>query len=250
MRLFRLPFLFVLLLLTALLGSNNTASAQLQKTVAMLKGDVVGQDGEKVSGVSIAIYNGTDKLTTTRSTNEGKFSAILQPGNTYRVTFTHPSFLFDEETITAPASEKYLEIPLHASLKPLRDGQSFTITQPIFDQKSSTISQAAIPQLDAIVTVMKHNPKVSLAITVYPDQPIKSKKDAKQEQLTLGRSSAVTSYLLANGISETSFTITRSNTVPEGRFPTTVTTPATKKKKAKTTQVLIPQYIDIVAHLS
>jgi outer membrane protein OmpA-like peptidoglycan-associated protein len=236
-------------LATLMLFISSGASAQLQNTVCLLKGDLVGGDGQKLSGATIGIYNGTEKVTTTRSNSEGKFTAILKPATTYRVTFTAPMCAYDEETVVVPATDKYLEIPLHAALKAMHDGQPFALAQPVFSDQSATVEISAIPQLDDIINEVKHNPKLSLSITVYPDHPIKSaKKDAKEQQLAASRSNAITSYLMSNGVSEKSYTIERATTVPEGQFPRTAEVVTTKKKK-KGVPSLMPQYIQIIARL-
>ncbi len=238
---------FSLILILAL---STPATAQLQKTVCLLKGELVTSDGQKLSGATVAIYNGTEKVTTTRSNTDGKFTAIVHPATTYRVTFTHPQYSYNEETVVVPATEKYLEVPLHASLRPLHDGQAFALSQPVFMEKSATIEQSALSQLDEIVNEVKHNPKLTLTITVYPDHPIKNpKKDVKEQQLAAGRSNAITSFLLSNGVSAKSFSIVKSTDVPDGQFPRTITTAAKKKKKATTERVMIPQYVQIQAHL-
>ncbi len=244
--------LYFCVLTFAAIFAFTPAFAQLQKTVCLVKGDVVNGAGEKLSGAIVAVYKGTEKVVTTRSNSEGKFTAIVQPGTTYRVTFVAPMYAFDEETLIVPPTDKYLEIPMHASLKPMHDGQSFSLLQPVFMDKSATIEINAIPQLDEIVNEVRHNPSLSLAITVYPDHPIKSaKKDAKEQQLVASRSNALTSYLMSAGVSEKNYTVVKSTTVPEGRFPRSAAVAAVKtsKKKKKAQVELMPQYVQIIARL-
>jgi hypothetical protein len=245
---------FAVLFIT-LAGYQGTALAQLQKTVALLKGDVSAQDGSELSGASIAVYKGTDKVASTRTNDQGKFTAILQPGTNYRIAISHPTSLYMEDAIEVPASEKYLEVPYHASLKPLHDGMTYEIPTPVFMPGSSEIEAGAKSALEGLVTTLKHNPKLSISCNIFPDAPIKggkkdAKADAKQQALLLSRATSLTSYFTSSGISEASYSINKGKTVPAGRFPQTVVVTKGKKGKPKSTTVLVPQYAEIITHLS
>jgi hypothetical protein len=110
---------------------------------------------------------------------------------------------------------------------------------------------------------MKHNPKLSVGVTVYPDAPVKTKKDAAQKTLAASRETSMRSYFLNKGISESRFSVVSEVTsIPPGKFqpnnpsfpPATATpVPSKKKKKSKATAPapsgLVPQYVQIVAHL-
>jgi len=211
----------------------SSAEAQFQKVVCMLKGDVLTTSGEKVSGATVLIYHGSERVASTHTNSDGKFSSVVPPGATYRVTCTHPAYSYAEVDAIVPETDKYLEVPVHITVKSMTEGQAFSLNTPVFEQ-------------------MKHNPKLTLAITVYPDHAIRSaKKDAAQVQLVAARANAITSYLLASGIGASQFTITQSKTVPEGQFPRSNQDSAAatgKKKKKSKSAGLMPQYIQIVSH--
>jgi hypothetical protein len=253
MRKFHLPSTSAMLLLTLSLFSNPVF-AQLQNTVALLKGDIATAEGDKISGATIAIYKGTDKVLTTHTNEEGKFTSVLHPGNTYRLTINHPNYLYSEEIVSIPESEKYLEVPFHASIKPLQDGKIYDLPQPVFMPGSTTMEQSAVDNFEEIVSTVKHNSKLTLSIMVYPDAPIKggkkdAKADAKQQAIVLGRATAIASFFTTRGISDKSVAVTQAKTVPVGRFPQTVVVTKGKKGKPKSTTILVPQYVEIVTHL-
>jgi flagellar motor protein MotB len=239
-----------LILATLFLSVASNSQAQLQKTVALLKGDLQTADGTKLGNANISIFKSTEKILSTRSNEDGSFTAVLQPNTTYRIAVNHPLYFYHEDTIVVPALDKYAEIPYHGSVRPLRDGQVFEVSTQIFAYGSSTLNPAVAGQLEEIVTAMKHNQRLTLSIIVYPDQSIKNpKKDVAQDRLCAARASAFMSYFLAKNIPQKSVTVTRSQLASsaEGRFPVEIT--EVKKKKSKKMTVLVPQFAEIVAHV-
>lgn len=235
----------VFAVLTVLLFTQS-ASAQLQKVVTLLKGEVENTEGKKLSDVSVSIFKGTEKINTTKTNSEGKFVATLQPDATYRVTFTNSNYLFMEQTLTIPKLEKFQETPLRVTMAPLRNGDAFTIAHMVFKPGSSMIESAASSRLEEIAKLAKQNPKLTLHITVYPDATIKSAKQSADEKLLSSRASAVTSLLMSKGLTEKNFVIEQVRTVPTGgKFAVEVVEKKKKKEVKKT--VMVPQYIQVVA---
>jgi outer membrane protein OmpA-like peptidoglycan-associated protein len=242
----------------ALIFITSNAGAQLSKAVGLLKGDVVSSDGTTLPGVSFSIFKGVDKLTTTKSNSDGKVTTILQPNATYRVAVASSGYMFHEDTLQIPALSAYQEFPLHITLTPLRDGQSFDLPLQIFVPNSSDISSTAMPELGKIANELKHNQKLSVAVTVYPDAPVVSKKDAAEQKLVAGRETSIRSYFLGKSISSERFSVQSvTATIPPGKFPpppASAQTPAKSKKKKKAAAPaapgLVPQYVEIVAHVA
>jgi outer membrane protein OmpA-like peptidoglycan-associated protein len=232
-------------ILAIVLLTSTTASAQLQKVITLLKGEVTNAEGQPASDVSVGIYKGTEKVFTTKSNKEGKFTATLQPNTTYRVTFANSNFQFREQTLAIPALDKYQETPLRVSLTPLRNGEAFALASLVFKPKSSTIEADASRHLEDIITVVKQNPKLTLDITVYPDATIKNKKQAGEETLLASRAMAVQSLLISRGLNDRQFVITQNRTTPSGGEFAMEITEVKKKKQIKKT-VMVPQYIRVV----
>jgi hypothetical protein len=230
--------------------------AQMSKSVALLKGDVSLPDGTKLPGISVSIFKGTEKTSSTKTSPEGKFTTILQPNATYRIAVSNNGYMYHEENVRVPVLDAYQEMPVHIVLIPLRDGQPFDLPMPVFGPKSSTIDPQSVSVLDRIAEEMKHNAKLSVAVKVYPDAPVKSKKDADQQKLASARETAIRSYFLGKNINGSRFTVAAEPTVvPPGRFPPSPSAPPPappKKKKgaAAPPPGLIPQYIEITAHVA
>lgn len=244
----RAPYLKSTLRLTLLaivLFSAGSASAQLQKVITLLKGEVTNAEGQPAADVSVGIYKGTEKVFTTKSNKEGKFTATLQPNTTYRVTFANNNYQFREQPLVIPALEKYQETPMRVSLTALKSGEAFAISSLVFKPKSSTIEPDAARHLEDIITVVKQNPKLTLEITVYPDVTIKNKKQTADETILASRAVAVQSFLISRGLSDRQFEITQNKTTPsDGKFATEIV--EVKKKKEIKKTVMVPQYIRVV----
>ncbi len=245
----------LLLALCFIVGIPLSVSAQLSKSVGLLKGEVVSPSGTPIPNVTIAIFKGTDKVTTTKSNSEGKVTSVLQPNATYRIVSASSEYFYHEDTVTVPALSSYQEFPVHIVLTPLTNGQPFDLTQPVFLPHERDIDRAALAELDRIAEEMKHNPKLSVSITVYPDAPVRTKKDAAQKALASSRETAIRSYFMGKGIPSSRFDVTSVTTsIPPGRFPNPAAAAAPKKKgkKSKTPPepALFPQYVEIVAHVA
>lgn len=224
----------------------GSAFGQIQKTVTLLKGDVSSSEGSKIADVQVAIFKGHEKVFQTKSNSEGKFSATLQPNATYRIVLSNSQFLYREDTLSIPTLEKFRETPYAATMRPLRSGERFSLTNMVFRPNSSLIEPEAAAQLEEIAKMTKLNPKLSLQITVYPDVVGKGKQASEQQNLVASRATAVMSFLRAKGVPEKAFVIERGSTVPtERRFSLEIT--ETQKKKQVKKTVMVPQYIEVVS---
>ncbi len=243
----------------------SPSQAQLSKSVGLLKADVTMSDGSPAADVPIAIFRGVDRISTTKSSPEGKVTTILQPNSTYRFVVSSTDYLYHEDTLNIGSLKSYTEFPLHIVVAPLHDGQTFELPAPVFSPRSQDILFGSHPELDRIVAQMKHNPKLSITATVYPDGMPKNKKDNSQSILAAARQNTIRSYFLGNGISESRFSVTsNTSSVPPGKFsPTDPVFPAQsvapvptkakgKKKKSSAPEApgMVPQYVEIVAHVS
>src|ERR1019366_4961557 len=166
----RVSFLVVLIMSFA----TQTGNAQISKSVGLLKGDVTLSDGTPVANVPIGIFKGVDRVSTPKSSPDGKISTILQQSSTYRFVVNSSDYMYHEDTLKIGALKSYQEFPIHIVLTPLKDGQTFDISKPVFPPRSQAILSGSLPELDRIVDQMKHNPKLSASITVYPDAPVKT----------------------------------------------------------------------------
>ncbi|HEY3876269.1 MAG TPA: hypothetical protein VGM92_12390, partial [Candidatus Kapabacteria bacterium] len=165
-------------------------------------------------------------------------------------------------TLNIGALKSYTEFPLHIVVAPLHDGEVFDLAQPVFAPRSQDLLSGSRQELDRIVAQMKHNPKLSLSATVYPDGMPKNKKDNAQNILATARQNTIRSYFLNHGISESRFSvIPNTSSIPPGKFlrtdpsfPPPISTAPVKGRKKKSSAPappgMVPQYVEIVAHVS
>jgi len=229
---------------------------QLANVVALIKGEVTSADGSHPGGVPIIFFKGTERVTTSKTKTDGKFTMVLNPGATYRIVFSDPHFMYHEDTLVIPPLTAYQEIPVSVTLTPLNDGQKLDIGSPVFLPKGTSIDPRGGAVLDKIVSEMKHNAKLTLSITVFPDKPVSSKKDAMQEKIATARAANLRSWMLGKNIPSTRYEVNTVTTfVPAGKFDlgySATDEPSGKKKKKSSPAkpMLVPQYVEIIAHLA
>ncbi len=240
--------------------SSEISHAQMSGVTALVKGDAISASGGIATEGSITVYKGTEVVNKTKLTPEGKFIIVLHPGTDYRITFSSTKYYFHEENLSIPSSDKYQEVKMHVSLKELELGRPYTFNNMIFEPKSSDISPNVSSDMESIANALKHNPKMSVSITVYPDESPMGKKAAVQNGLAASRKSAMMAFFSSKNISSSNISVEVSNSVPtNGSFERMVTmdVPVVKTKKKKKApapgvaakKMMVPQYAVIVMNV-
>lgn len=258
MKLYRF-FAYLALIALFFVSFTGSSTAQVGGGVtALVKGTAMSASGGTASDVTITVYKGTESIRTTKVTPEGKFTIVLKPGVQYRITFASTSYYFHEEQLNIQASDKFQEVPMSVTLKELELGKPYLFNDLIFEPKSTSISPNVMSDLENIASAVRRNPKLSLSITVYPDETPSGKKAAVQNGIAASRKSALLSFFSSKNIPASNIIIDVSSTVPAGgKFQRMVLEdqPAAakgkKKKKAVAVtpaakQMMVPQYAQIV----
>lgn len=239
---------------------TSVASAQMNKVVALVKGEIVNQSGAKVPDVSVQVYKGSEKVNTTKSTSEGTFQVILTPGTEYKLICSNAKYYYHEQMLSIPTLEKYQIIPITVPMRALEIGTPYPFTNMVFEPKSSTVSPNVASDLDQIAAQMKRNGKLTLSVTVYPDVAGTSASSAAETELANARKNAIAGYFMSKGLSASSVAVTVSTTLGPGKFERMITKEATevivkgkkkapKKKKGKApapVKMMVPQTADVV----
>ncbi len=246
----------------ALAITNSPSRSQMSKVVALVKGEVRSSSGSSVPDVQIQVYKGSEKVNSTKTTNEGKFQMVINPGADYKLICSNPKYYFTEQALSIPALEKYKEIPVTVTMRPLELGTPFPFSQPVFEPQSSTVSANVTADLDNIAAQLKRNSKLVLNVTVYPDMTPSGKNANAQNDLATARKNAIAGYFLSKGLSASNVNVTISTNVGPGKFDRTVSVDdmaavSSKSKKKKkpskkpTTQnIKFPQTTDVVMQVS
>lgn len=251
--------MFSALIALFFLSAGESSRAQVNGVTALVKGTAMCASGGTASDVTITVYKGSESIRTTKVTPEGKFTIVLKPGTQYRVTFASTNYYFHEEQLNISASDKYQEVPMSVTLKQLQLGSPYPFNDLIFEPKSTNISPNVMADLENIASAVKRNPKLSLSITVYPDETPAGKKAALQNGIAASRKSALLSFFSSKNIPSSNIIIDVSSTVPSnGQFQRMVledqpAVAAKGKKKKKTVvtspvakQMMVPQYAQII----
>ncbi len=238
------------------------STAQMSGVTALVKGKVSSTTGNIANGVTITAYKGSESIRTTKSTPEGKFTIVLQPGSQYRLTFASTKYYFHEEQLSIPASDKYQEVPLQITLKELELGKPYSFSALIFEPKSSDISPSVMQDMEAIANAMRHNSKLTLNGTVYPDETPVGKKAASQNGLAASRKSALVAFFQSKNIATSNISIEiNTNVATNGSFERMINVDAAapakgkKKKKAPTAtsamkKIMVPQDAILVMQIA
>ena len=240
------------------LGAACTNShAQLSKPTALLKGEVRSEEDQSVvAGLQVAVMKGSDRVASSKTNVDGKFTAIVPPGGQYRISYTSKDYAFREDTINVPSADKYQEIAVRTTVMPLRDNQDFTPKQPVFVHGSSTIDHVAAERLDQLATLVRKNGRVRLQVAVYPDMEITSKKDAPQQRLLDQRATALRSFFLSRNVSSANISVEALPTLSGTDATASVMEAPAKGKKKKPAvsharkAASIAQVVKITGHLS
>jgi hypothetical protein len=239
-------------------SANAQIARQLANVVALVKGTVTSADGSHPAGVPLALVKGTERVTTTKTKPDGSYSMIVNPNAMYRIIVSDPHYMYHEDTVNVPQLSAYEEIPVSTYVTPLTDGQQLPLNVPVFLPKATAIDPKGAVELDKIAVEMKHNAKLSLAVTVYSDKPV-SKKDAGQQQIATARAANLRSYFMGKGIPSSKYEVTAvSDHVPAGKFDIAGYTTSDeasakggkKKKAAAPVKALVPQFVEVTAHVA
>lgn len=240
----------------------TSVHAQMSKVVALVKGEIHNQTGSPVADVQIQVYKGSEKVNNTKSTVEGKFQMILQPGTDYKLICTNSKYYYLEQMLSIPALEKYKEVPVSVAMRSLELNSPFPFSDLVFEPKSSTVSPKVTSELDMIAAQMKRNSKIALKVTVYPDMAASGKAATAQDELATARKNAISGYFLGKGLSSSNVTVATSTAFGPGKFERMVTMDepapakgkkAPKKKKGKApapVKMKVPQTADVVMEVN
>ncbi len=238
------------------------STAQMSGVTALVKGKVSSSTGNIADGVTITAYKGSESIRTTKSTPEGKFTIVLQPGMQYRLTFASTKYYYHEEQLSIPASDKYQEVPVQVTLKELELGKPYSFSGLIFEPKSSDIASSVMQDMEAIANAMRHNSKLTLNGTVYPDETPSGKKAVAQNSLAASRKSAIIAFFQSKNIATSNISIEiNTNITTNGSFErmisveTVAPTKGKKKKKAPAAisamkKVMVPQNAVLVMQVA
>jgi hypothetical protein len=169
------------LLLLGWLAASASASAQLS-VVVLLRGTVVDSTTGTPVGTEFELRDLSGKrLQMGRSDSRtGSFELVLQPGQSYVLTFRGYNVLRKSDTVRIPAVREYTELPMRFSVRVLRKGMEL-LRLHAFDPGSTTLRPQARQQLEELVQLLNRNRSLRVSVHVamldtrFVDEPAPAK---------------------------------------------------------------------------
>jgi len=169
------------LLLLGWLAASVSASAQLS-VVVLLRGTVVDSTTGTPVGTEFELRDLSGKrLQMGRSDSRtGNFELVLQPGQSYVLTFRGYNVLRRSDTVRIPAVREYTELPMRFSVRVLRKGMEL-LRLHAFDPGSTTLRPQARQQLEELVQLLNRNRSLRVSVHVamldtrFMDEPVPRK---------------------------------------------------------------------------
>jgi len=169
------------LLLLGWLAASASASAQLS-VVVLLRGTVVDSTTGTPVGTEFELRDLSGKrLQMGRSDSRtGSFELVLQPGQSYVLTFRGYNVLRKSDTVRIPAVREYTELPMRFSVRVLRKGMEL-LRLHAFDPGSTTLRPQARQQLEELVQLLNRNRSLRVSVHVamldtrFVDEPAPEK---------------------------------------------------------------------------
>ncbi|MBI2257510.1 MAG: OmpA family protein [Flavobacteriia bacterium] len=172
--------------------------------VAIMKGELKNNSGEPITDASIEIaYANSDKIETVKvKGDDGKYAAIVKTKEKQDVMLTvkKEGHAFDSKLITKEEiSEKKSIKGNDLEVKPLKEGEAYTIKDILFGTASFQLSASSQFILKQFSRFLKENPSIKIAIQGHTDDVGEESTNLK---LSDDRASAVKKYLVSLGIQE------------------------------------------------
>ncbi len=169
------------LLLLGWLTASVSAPAQLS-VVVLLRGTVVDSTTGTPVGTEFELRDLSGKrLQMGRSDSRtGNFELVLQPGQSYVLTFRGYNVLRRSDTVRIPAVREYTELPIRFSVRVLRKGMEL-LRLHAFDPGSTTLRPQARQQLEELVQLLNRNRSLRVSVHVamldtrFMDEPAPAK---------------------------------------------------------------------------
>ncbi len=184
------------LLLLGWLAASASASAQLS-VVVLLRGTVVDSTTGTPVGTEFELRDLSGKrLQMGRSDSRtGSFELVLQPGQSYVLTFRGYNVLRKSDTVRIPAVREYTELPMRFSVRVLRKGMEL-LRLHAFDPGSTTLRPQARQQLEELVQLLNRNRSLRVSVHVamldtrFVDEPAPGKGEPAPGKGTSPKSSS------------------------------------------------------------
>jgi len=179
------------------------------KPVAILKGDLVDDNGQAVENATIEVsYGNSEEVTRVKvNGNDGKYAAIIKTDQNQdvMVTVKKEGHAFDSKLIEKEQLaqiNKSKDVALRGNdlnVKELKVGEAYTLNDILYPTNSADLNDKSRFILKGFARFLSENPTIKVAIQGHTDDV---GDDAKNLQLSDNRAKGVKAYLVKLGIDE------------------------------------------------
>ncbi len=173
------------------------------QSVALLKGELKGENGEPISDATIEIaYEGTDEVTSVKvNGDDGQYAAIVKTNKKQdvMVTVKKEGHAFDSKVIE---KEQFKEDNVtirgnDLSVKELKVGEAYTINDILYETSSSYLEDRPKFVLKGFARFLIENPSITVSIQGHTDD---KGDDNDNLKLSQDRADGVKAYLVSLGV--------------------------------------------------
>ncbi len=171
---------------------------------APIKVSVTDFKNSPISGEQIQFINSVNKKTYSGiSSADGRFNISLPGGFIYQIKIKSIGKARDYSSFDIPAigqNQMYIENTVQIMIE---QPKSFTLENVLFDTGKSSLKPSSHKELDELVGLLKHKPKMKIEIAGHTDNIGNA---ASNLQLSTDRAHSVHLYLIKNGINKNRLT--------------------------------------------
>lgn len=201
-----------------LTGFVVLSSIKAQNVTTLIKGKVVDQSQNILSGVQVQFREGEISAGKSKSQSNGEFTLVLKPGTKYSAIFDRNDIFQPAQEFVIPPSTSYQEIQKTFIVKTFKKGDQLGEYHVFTKDKADIIEQ---PFFESISQMMKKMRSLTINIIVSNSnkakkvKPIKKKGKTAISALQISfvqlRIKALMEKLTANGTSDTRILLIEGN---------------------------------------
>ncbi|TNE53287.1 MAG: hypothetical protein EP338_12185 [Bacteroidetes bacterium] len=171
------------------------------KPVAMIKGDLKGDDGKPVSDATIEVAYEDGKVEKVKvNGDDGKYAAIvkLDKPQDVMVSVKKEGHAFDSKLVTKEdLTAKTVVRGKKMDVKPLKEGEAYTINDILFETSSYSLTKKSKFILQQFARFLQENESITIMIQGHTDDV---GNDAENMKLSENRAQSVKKYLIELGV--------------------------------------------------
>lgn len=160
------PAIFKIFLTAFFLVGLYTVPAYPQKVVNLLQGNIFDVDTDKpvYTTIMFSSITGRKNQATTESAN-GSYQVVLNPGESYFISFKGYLLLNESNSISIPPASEYKELKKDFKIKKIAKGMAI-IKFKAFEPKQSEIATSSKADFENLKNFLRANPAVNVRITI------------------------------------------------------------------------------------